>query len=69
MLMLNSERIDKGEYGIFPSKYESLSYSDTTAKSSDLKASFYWERSELVPVIVTCVEKGENKEIVNRTMA
>ena len=27
----------------------------------------FLERSELVPVIVTCVEKGENKEIVNRT--
>ena len=30
--------IDKGEYGVFPSKYESLSCSDTTAKSSELKA-------------------------------
>ena len=27
-----------GEYGVFPSKYELLSYSDTTAKSSELKA-------------------------------
>ena len=27
----------------------------------------FLERYELVPVIVNCVEKGGNKEIVNRT--